>query len=90
MAAKQDCVAALSRNQQLSIAEMTGRQIGVDDDPITPVSQTQKLIMGKTKAPVLGVIGGTIGYPFWSIGQRMEMRARSSASGMTASTGRLY
>src|SRR5215475_8480293 len=32
--------------------------------------------MGETKTPVFGVVGGTIGYPFRMIGQRVEMPAQ--------------
>src|SRR5215471_17137523 len=32
--------------------------------------------MGETKTPVFGVVGGTIGYPLRTIGQRVEMPAR--------------
>src|SRR5215813_4205220 len=32
--------------------------------------------MGETKTPVFGVVGGTIGNPFRTIGQRVEMPAQ--------------
>src|SRR6516225_3123722 len=76
MARKEDRLVALTRYQQLAVAEMARSQIGVNDDTVEPIRQGRQLAMGEAETPVFGVIGGAIGNPVGLIGQGMEMGAQ--------------
>ncbi len=68
MAGKENRIIGFTGDQQLAIAQMTGRKIGVDDHAVTLVVQARHLAMGEAKAPIFRVIGGAVGNPVRLIG----------------------
>src|ERR1700761_1790500 len=76
VAGDQDSVVSLTRDQQLAIAEMARRQIGVYNHTIGLVTQARHLTMGEAESPVLRIIGSAVRNPVRLIRHTIKMRSQ--------------